>query len=177
MDSKSDEELIRQTLDGQLFAFEVLVRRYQNMLFAYTRRLLKNPDAAEDATQEAFIRAFENLKKFDLQRKFKPWLYQIATNYCKDFFKKENRLQKIHLGIPTDEKTHIETVIHEEQKNIVQKALMNLTEIYRFPIVGFYFLGLSYNELSKLSQIPVNTLKTRMRRGRMLLKKELAYVY
>lgn len=177
MDSKSDKELIRQTLGGQLFAFEVLVRRYQKILFAYTRRMLKSHDAAEDATQEAFIRAFESLKNFDHRREFKPWLYQIATNYCKDFFRKENRLQKIQLDIPTNEKSHIETVIQGEQNSLVQKAIMRLPELYRFPLVKFYFFDLSCNELAKLLEIPVNSLKTRLRRGRMLLRKELVNVY
>lgn len=177
MDSKSDKELIQQTLEGKLFAFEVLVRRHQKLLFAYTRRLLKNHDAAEDATQEAFVRAFENLKRFDLQRNFKPWLYQIATNYCKDFFKKENRLRKINSDIPADDETYIETAIHEEKRNIVQKAIMRLPELYRFPIINFYFSGLSCNKLAKVLKIPVNSLKTRLRRGRILLREELIDVY
>lgn len=177
MDKRSDEELIRQTLEGELLAFETLVRRYEKMILAHTGRLLKDQDRAQDATQEAFVRAFKNLGEFDFQRKFKPWLYQIATNYCKDFFKKENRLQKIHTGIPSSEETPLERLIHEERINIVQKALTGLPEIYRMPITGFYLLGLSYNDLVKNLQISVNTLKTRMRRGKILLRKELAHVY
>lgn len=177
MDKRSDEELIRQTLEGKLSAFETLVRRYEKMILAHTSRLLKDQDGAQDATQEAFVRAFKNLKKFDFQRKFKPWLYQIATNYCKDFFKKENRLQKIHAGIPSSEETPLERLIHEERINIVQRALAGLPDIYRIPITGFYLLGLSYNGLVKTLQISANTLKTRMRRGKILLRKELAHVY
>src|SRR5512133_3628618 len=96
MDDSADSALILRTLDGDEGAFAELVRRYQAAVWGTVHRLLGNSSENEDAVQEAFLRAYTALRKFDLQYPFGPWVLRIATNYCIDQLRRK-RGRKVQL--------------------------------------------------------------------------------
>jgi RNA polymerase sigma-70 factor (ECF subfamily) len=96
MVDSSDADLIERTLKGDEGAFAELVRRYQAAVWGTVHRILGNSSENEDAVQEAFLRAFTSLRKFDLQFPFGPWVLRIATNYCIDQLRRR-KSRKIQL--------------------------------------------------------------------------------
>ena len=80
----SDQDLVRQVLAGDQQAFAQLVEEYQRPVYNLTYRMLGNAGEAEDAAQEAFLRAYQHLDRYDIDRSFKTWLLSIASNYCID---------------------------------------------------------------------------------------------
>lgn len=76
----SDQELVRQTLEGDLWAFEKIVERHQHTVFRIVYRLLNSREEAEDMAQETFLKCYQHLTKYDQEKPFSPWLYRIATN-------------------------------------------------------------------------------------------------
>lgn len=170
---KSDETLVKETLQGFLSSYEILVKRYRLPIKRHSLRYFDNPDDAEDAVQETLIRAFKNLHHFDQKKLFKPWLYQIATNYCLDELRKNKKMTKLPEEIISNDKPVVEKIMEEEETKIIHKAVDNLPEKYRLPIRGFYFDNHSYEKLAKILKLPLNTLRTRLSRGKKLLEQAL----
>jgi len=168
---KGDSELVQDTLRGVLSSYEVLVRRYEKLIYSHSLRILKRAPAAEDATQEVFLRAFQKLITFDSHRPFKPWLYQIATNYCLDYIRKNARLTKLENTFPDNHPSLIEKLAKSDEIKRLRSALNKLPRIYFQPVWGYYFLELDYQRLAKSLNIPVNTLRTRLKRGKASLYK------
>lgn len=172
---KNDSQLIKETLKGVLSSFEVLVRRYEKPIYVHSLRILKKSAAAEDATQETFLRAFEKLKSFDTNKPLKPWIYQIATNYCFDHIRKNARYVRLENDVQLEETSLIDKIAKREEIEKLKSALSKLPKIYFEPVWGYYFLDLDYSKLAKSLDIPVNTLRTRLRRGKANLYKKMTY--
>lgn len=170
---KSDETLVKETLQGFLSSYEILVKKYQQPIKRHALRYFDNPDDAEDTVQEAFVRAFKNLHRFNQKKLFKPWLYQIATNYCLDEVRKNKKITKMPEDIISEEKSPVETIIEEEERKVVHKAVDNLPDKYKLPIRGFYFDNHSYENLARILKLPLNTLRTRLSRGKKMLEEAL----
>jgi RNA polymerase sigma-70 factor (ECF subfamily) len=176
LSQEKDQQLVIKAVNGKLSAFEILVQRYQKQIYSHTLRLLKDQDAAEDATQETFIRAFKNLNSFKgsyKKRSFKSYLYQIATNFCFDYLRKNSRLVQLSEQISFDEPSALEKIIKKERAVQLRKALKKLAEAYRKPLIGYYFYNLNYQTLSITLDLPLNTVRSRIRRGKLLLAKLL----
>lgn len=165
----NDEELIKKSLNGNLSAFEILVRRYQNMILRYCKRILNNEFDAEDATQETFLKIFTNLNKFDDSKLFKPWAYRIAHNTCYDIFRKNAKVTNLNWDVEYEAEPIIETLIKHDERQDLIGALKKLPEKYKTPLIEFYFKRLDYAEISQKLGLPMNTTRTRIRRGKLLL--------
>jgi RNA polymerase sigma-70 factor (ECF subfamily) len=172
LSEKSDETLVKETLQGFLSSYEILVKKYQQPIKRHANRYLDSDDA-EDATQETFIRAFKNLNHFDQKKLFKPWLYQIATNYCLDELRKNKKITALPEEIISDEKPVVEKIMEEEETKIIRKAVDKLPDKYKLPIRGYYFDNHSYENLAKILKLPLNTIRTRLSRGKKLLEQAL----
>lgn len=168
---RTDEELVLQTIKGDLKAFEQLVRKYQYALFARAYRLLNDVHAAQDATQEVFVRAFKHIASFDPTKQVRPWLYAICSNYCKDYIRKNARLRYLpeETEGPNEYETILERLIKEDQHKRLHLALLQLPSTYRLPIEQHYWRNLSYQTIALYNQIPLNTVRTRIRRGKDML--------
>ncbi len=165
----TDQQLIRQAQSGNLSAFEHLVRRYQQPIYYFTLKILRRPETAQDATQETFLRVFKHLAKFDLRKSFKPWIYQIAKNYSLDLIRKQSKILPLTQEVPDHRQPILATIIKKEQLMALKNALKQLPSKYRRLVVGHYFHQLDYQKLSHLFDLPINTIKTRMRRARLYL--------
>lgn len=167
-------ELIQRSLDGELEAWGEIVKRYKQAVFGIALGILGNPADAEDATQDAFIRAYENLHRYDLKRKFSTWIFTIVSNICK------NQLRRQRFGSIEDEARIAATngdpareVLRDEHSKLVREALNRLRFDYRAPLILRYYAGLDYKEIARVLRIPEGTVKTRIHRGKAELRRIL----
>jgi RNA polymerase sigma-70 factor (ECF subfamily) len=181
-----EKTLIRAAQRGDLEAFNLLILRYQNLLFGIALRLLNDEDAAADAVQEALISAF---RRFDTFRgdSLRSWLARVVVNACYDEIRKKRRQHSVPLEQFNAEGDEIETsywlvdpqadpeVQYEssELENAIQKSLNKLPAIYRLVLVLVDVEGLSYEEAASAAGVPVGTVKSRLARARLQMQKSL----
>lgn len=180
MPERSDEQLVTLVLNGHTESFQILVERYQKQVFSLAYRLCGDYDEAQDLAQESFLRIYQELPRFDLSRRFFPWMYRVAHNAC------VNQLQRRPRDIsPIDENFDLsdendpsarpdQAYDRLEQAGTVREAIASLPENYRLPLVLKYLRNMSYQEIADQLDLPVSTIETRLFRGRNLLKKALA---
>lgn len=177
----SDEELIREyQATGSSSAFEELVRRYERELFNYLCQYLRDPEMAEDAFQATFLQVHRKCHQFDAGRRFRPWLYAVATNQAIDAQRRSRR----HRLVSLDQRSVLHSADHElgalvdivegeeldpeerlelsERKEDVQQAMEQLPEPLRQVILLVYYQGLKYREAAEVLNIPVGTVKSRL---------------
>jgi RNA polymerase sigma-70 factor (ECF subfamily) len=177
---KADEELLLDyKATGNRLAFEDLVHRYEREIFSYLRRYLGDATLAEDAFQGTFLQVHLKLDQFDLQRKFRPWLYKIATNQAIDAQRRNKRHCMVSLDRrhETDELGDIGSLLQtlvgnepsaalnmerEERQAWVRQAVENLPEQLRSALLLVYYQGIKYREAADVLGIPVGTVKSRL---------------
>lgn len=179
---------IKQVIKGDQDAFGEIVEIYKNSVYQLCFRMLGNRHEAEDMAQEAFIRAFVNIKSFNQSLKFSTWLFRIATNLCIDRIRKKKPDHYLdaevagiegltmYSQIPSDTPLPEKELESLELKEAVQKEILKLPDKYRSAIVLKYIEGLSLNEISEILDLPLGTVKTRIHRGREALRQQLRYV-
>lgn len=180
----TDTQLIERTLGGESDAFNLLVHRWERQIYGLTLRMLGRDDEARDATQETFLSAFRNLRKFRGEAKFSSWIYRIALNTCntklrgrnKDFVSIEQQ-QEATGWEPADESGDLAEGVQKEQiAHHVRRALQGLTPDMRQIIVMKEYEGLKFSEIADILGIPLSTVKTRMYTGLAELRKRLEHL-
>ncbi|WHY00936.1 RNA polymerase sigma factor SigW [Neobacillus sp. DY30] len=179
---------IKQVIKGDQDAFAEIVEIYSNSIFQLGYRMLGNRQEAEDIAQEAFIRAYVNIKSFNQDLKFSTWLFRIATNLCIDRIRKKKPDYYLDAEVSgTDGLTMYSQLASDsplpeneleslELQESVQKEILKLPEKYRSVIVLKYIEELSLNEISEILDLPLGTVKTRIHRGREALRQQLRHV-
>lgn len=182
------KQRIKQVIKGDQNAFAEIVELYKDKVFQLCYRMLGNRHEAEDMAQEAFLRAYVNITKFNQSRKFSTWLYRIATNLCIDRIRKKKPDYYLDAEVPgTDglnmySQIEADTVKPEEEvenlelQEVIQKEILKLPDKYRSVIVLKYIEELQLQEISEILEIPLGTVKTRIHRGREALRKQLRNV-
>ena len=165
--TETDEHLAARARGGEESAFAALVRRYEQPLYAYARRLLGQTADAEDVFQETFLRVFQHLDLYDTARPFRPWLYQIATNLCRDRLRYRMRRPTLSLDAsPVDtadaRATPRARATARERAARLETALAALSPKHREVFLLARYEGLSYEEVAETLDIPVGTVKSRM---------------
>ncbi len=166
----SDLELVQRSLEGDLEAWGEIVSRYKRAVFGTALAILRNWADAEDATQEAFIRAYQRLRQYDLSRKFSTWLLTVAANVAKNMRRKRRPEPEPELVEHDDPATLVE---REELLDKVREAVWSLPESYRVPLVLYYWQEMPVEEIAKVLRMNPGTVKTRLYRGRSLVKAKL----
>lgn len=171
----NEQTIIRTVVEGDTEAYAQLVTRYHVGLIIHCERLLGDRDAAEDIAQEAFIKAFNKLRDFDpAKSRFSTWLYKIATNRAIDYLRATKR------AIPAED---IELLADEsapdyeaeETKREVRDAVAKLQPpAHRQVIEAYYWRGESYQQIAEAQKIPINTVRTRLRRAKQQLRSDLS---
>jgi RNA polymerase sigma-70 factor (ECF subfamily) len=172
-----DEKVIARFLEtGDRAMFGVLVGRYQDRVFRLVVSVLGPHFAAdaEDVCQEVFIKVYGKIRLFTGQAAFGTWLYRIAYNLAVDW-KRRARFRLPHVSVEEVENLAassdpVEDVLTKEQKDFVARALDNLPDLYRSAIYMYYWLELPIEEIGQLLNMPENTVKSHLFRGRNLLK-------
>ncbi len=184
--TQEDRELVASAKKGDNKAFEALLKKYRKSVYYMLLKMIKNPDDAEDLTQEAFAKAFNSIDKFDATYAFSTWLFRIATNNCIDFIRKK-RVQTVSIDQPMegDDGSNIrfdvkdenldpnQSMLKQQRKKYLNMAIERLPEKYRTLVELRYFRELSYEEVAQELQIPLGTVKAQLFRARELLSQEL----
>ena len=190
-----DDELMKQCQQGDMEAFDLIVRRNQVPLVNFIARFLGDPDAAEDLAQETFVRMFKAIKRYKSgTAKFSTWMYHIASNLCKNELRNRGRRGRFFVdnattesssGLESTEEDLIATapahvslqpgnqLEQKEREHAVQSAISELPERYRLPLVLRDLQELSYEEISDTLTLPLGTTKSRINRARLMLKDKL----
>jgi RNA polymerase sigma-70 factor (ECF subfamily) len=181
---------------GDEGAFTLLVRRHQQPLINFIARFINDRDNAEDLAQETFIRMFKAADRYEPGRAhFKTWMYHIAKNLCKNEIRNRDRRNRYKVdsvvSSGTDSSGDMEEIDlianapanldfqpevaleRKELSNAIQKAIAELPEQYRLPLVLRDLQGLSYDEISEVLKLRSGTTKSRINRARLMLKDKL----
>ena len=166
--SDEDVVLVQRCLAGDASAFEPLVERYQRPLYNLATRLLGNRDEALDSTQNAFVKAFENLASFDQGQKFFSWIYQILRHECFNVLRGRRPSAPLPFDLSAPG-TPADRLEEEQRRALVQAALLDLTEEQREVVLLRHFTELSYDEIAASTGVPVKTVKSRLYSARQRL--------
>jgi RNA polymerase sigma-70 factor, ECF subfamily len=174
---------------GDPQAFERLVLKYQDKIFNLAYRLLASREEAEELTQEIFLKVYRQVRSFRGDSLFSTWLYQVASNHCKNRLKYlQRRKQGLHdsldapiqteegqveRSIPDNTKIPETLVAGKELQRLVSEKIATLPEDYRMVVVLRDIQGLSYEEIAEITGTVEGTVKSRLHRARMELKERL----
>jgi RNA polymerase sigma-70 factor (ECF subfamily) len=175
VDEAAQQELIRRAQHGDTAAFGQLVNQHQQVVYNIAYRLTSDQQEAEDVAQEAFVKTYQALNRFDAQRPFAPWLYRIVTNTALNWVKRrhpESRLdEEIAPGSATPNPEA--QAIAAETANRLRAAIADLPPDYRAAIELRHFQGLSYREMSEALDVPLSDVKSWLFRARRRLRTAL----
>ena len=181
-----DDVLVRRVQAGNTEAFEELVRRYERKVYNITYRLMGNEQDASEALQDAFMRAYRFIGKFQFKSSFFTWLYRIATNVSLSKLRKREKIDTVSIDQPVNEAGDLPFEIPDlkygpeklmkqrELRAAIQKSVEELPEDYRSVVVLRDLEGLSNEEVSKVLKLSVAAVKSRLHRGRLVLREKLA---
>jgi RNA polymerase sigma-70 factor (ECF subfamily) len=175
----TDSDLIKMVMEVTPRAYRQIIKRYQTKLFSYLYRLVGNREETEDLLQNVFVKVYNNLNRFDQQKKFSSWIYRIAHNEAVNFLKKRGKKKfvsledvstsKDKLEMSTPERSPADFWIKKELKKEVEEAMEKIPPKYKEVLVLRYFLDKSYEEMSEILGKPVNTVGTLLNRAKKKL--------
>lgn len=170
MKELDDATLVRQTLEGQEKPYEILIDRYQKVIFNLALRMLNDEQDAEDIAQTVFIKAYQNLNTFNFKHKFFNWIYRMAINESLNLVKQKKRFEGMEADYIPGNDSPEESYATVELSDRIGSALMCLDPEYRILIVLKHLQELSYNEISYILELPEKKVKSRLFTARHLLK-------
>ncbi len=168
---QDEVSLLRASLQGETAAWGEVVSRYKDAVLGLCLGFLRNRADAEDIAHDAFIRAYDNLRRYNLEKRFSTWIFTIAANLCRNRL----RYRRNHPVFEPefDQAGGIDpagVIAREDRACRVQQALNRLPYAYRAPLVLRFYNDLSYREIGGILSIPEGTVKTRIHRGKAMLK-------
>ncbi|RZO99176.1 MAG: sigma-70 family RNA polymerase sigma factor [Gammaproteobacteria bacterium] len=176
----SEKSLINLVKNGDKKAYEVLVLQYQDRLVYSVYKFLKDYELAQDIAQEAFVKAFKNIEKFRGDSSFYTWIYRIAINTAKNFLSSKARSSEVYDDEIMELKLSESAVTTENPENILEaeelrtkmmEAIQSLPDDIRTTLSLREFDGLSYEEIAKVQNCPIGTVRSRIHKGREILDK------
>ncbi|EQA63531.1 RNA polymerase sigma factor [Leptospira alexanderi] len=178
--NQEDWDCIQKVLHGDFNSFEILMNRYQGLIYSQAIKAFRNETEAEDFTQDIFLKAFESLSTFQGRSQFSTWLFVIARNDIIRRYRKEhpeisgldtlllveNEIEKKN-EISSEQETKL---LKQEISEKIRSLVESLPELYRKPIMLHYFENMSYKEISKKLNLKMNTLKSYIFRGKEIMR-------
>jgi len=166
-----DEEYMRQLSLGIDTAFDTLVFRYHKPLFGYIYRLLHDEKLAEDIVQETLLKIYQQGLKGFVPDQFRPWMYKIATNTCKDYWRKPTSRLEYVTDKDIEGTGQVHPIIdYQLERQWMVESLNQLSIDYRTVLYLRFYQDLKYSEIALALDISINTVKTRIARGLKLLE-------
>ncbi len=171
MSENSDEEIVKQIQEGEVLLFETLVRRYQKRLLYFTKRLVGDEKNAEEIVQDTFLKTYLSMGRIDPKRRFSTFIFEVTKNTAFSFLRKKKlEMPLSDENLINEQETNMEKLEKETEKRSVQGALSKLPEHYQKAVRLYYFQDLSYEEISRKLRVPINTVRTHLRRAKAQLK-------
>lgn len=173
-----EEEMqwVNEVLSGNKQAYAQIINKYKDPLFATILRMTRNQQDAADLVQEAFIKVYHQLGKFDGKGSFSSWIYRVAINHCMDEFRKkrhkmvENEMREDHIR----DSNHPEVIFLKKERNRqLEKLIGCLPEEERMIILLRYVNELSYSEIGELMNLPLATVRNKLHRAKKKLRETI----
>jgi RNA polymerase sigma-70 factor (ECF subfamily) len=181
MSEESDFVLLERARQGNLEAFEHLVRRYTPRLYRVIRRIVYDEGEVESILQDTFLRLWENIGRYRNDRPFFPYLVTVALNRARDLWRRENRLlegeEVLEFLSDQGESDPLRIAEANETLQMLAQAVQTLPPMYRAVIALRYDAELSYEEIAAALDLPINTVRTHLRRARARLRRILEETY
>jgi len=181
----TDAEIIEQIKKGQTESYGDLVRQYHKRVMGYCFSMLSNRTDADEAAQDIFVKAYQNLEKFKGDSSFSTWLYRITANHCLDILRKRNRRKNVSLeALVENEGGHIQKLfatpgkadIQLENRQLADKILSTLSEDQRHILTLREAEGLEYIEIAQMLGCSLDAVKGRLARARKQLQENLQHI-
>ena len=181
MTREQEAAVIQAVLDGDINAYELLVKEYEKNVYNLALRMVGNSEDAADMSQEAFIKAYNSLTSFRGDSRFSVWLYRIVSNVCLDYLRSRGRRQTVSLSTENDDGEDVEIDIADETqsperlldrrltRDAVRRGLAALPPEHRQILLLREIQGLSYDEIADALGIEAGTVKSRIFRARKKL--------
>lgn len=173
-------EIIKSVLDGNIEAFESLVRAYEKTVYNLALRMTGSVEDAQDMTQETFIKAYRSLHTFRADSRFSVWVYRIASNVCRDFLRAKSRRAAVSLTVGEegeeceleicDDSASVDRALTDSlTRDAMRRGLEALGEDQRQILLLREINGLSYDEIAATLELEIGTVKSRIFRARKKL--------
>jgi len=171
----ADRELIRRYLAGDVDAFEALMAAHENRVFSICLRMMRDRDAALDATQETFLTVLRKADRYKEQAAFSTWLYRVTVNTCYDQLRraKRRRTEPMPEHIDPSDPQSADAISAVELRPEIERALGLLAPEFRSAVVLVDLEGMSLEGAADTLEVPIGTIKSRVFRARRQLAEEL----
>ena len=167
-----DEEIVKLVRDRDKEIYSEIIKRYEDKLMRYAVRLVGNEQKASDVVQESFIKAFVNLKGFNIKKKFSSWIYRIVHNEAVNEMKKYKREMPLFDNLKiADNDDQIEKISKKEIVKETKECLDKIPFKYAEPLILYYLEEKTYQEISDILRMPIGTVGVRIKRAKVLMKK------
>ncbi len=174
--SNEERAILARAKNGSIDAFEQILYAYEKQIFSYLFRHTGHYQEAEDLTQDTFLKAYSHIDALNLDKSFRAWLYTIATHTLYDWLRRKRSHQEFFI---LDDPAHrVETIDGSkpyeliETTDAVERTLLKLKPEYQTALLLYYTHGLRYSDIAGVLNVPVNTVKTRLRRAKSAFKKQ-----
>lgn len=168
-----DKELVALCHQGQTATYALLVERYQRLIFGLALQLVKSREEAEDATQETFIRMYQQIEK-NSEIDFLPYAKRVVANLCLDRLRRRqieaSYVARTHPAEVIEQQTPEGTAVKQDEKQALRRALASLQPMYQEVLVLCYVAELPYQQIADRLGLPLSVVKNRIYRGKRLLK-------
>ena len=177
--AQTDEKLIKELLQGNESAMEILVKRYYDLVHSFIYRNTSDYNIAYDITQDVFIKMMKNIDKYQIENgKFKSWLLKIAVNTTKDYFRSKTYKQRTQSydisNQEIEDTTNVVDILSKKEEAIkIKEAIGNLPKLQREAVILKYYNDLKLKEISHITGENENTIKSRLFNGVKNLKRLL----
>ncbi len=174
MTTTNDSNPIKNDL--QLLDLEQLYEQTVKMIFNLGLRLFKEEEEAKDFTQDVYMKAFSKMSQFKGHSKFSTWLYSLALNLGLNTLRRKKKIDRLDTNINMEqlivspEQDHLGRLSDQEESCAIREKLQNLPELYRLPIVLYYYEKMSYQKIAKYLKMKEGTVKSNIHRGKNMLR-------
>jgi RNA polymerase sigma-70 factor (ECF subfamily) len=174
----TESEIIDRIIAGETEAFAILVGQHQRRALSLAERMLQDVEEARDAVQDAFVKAYRSLAKFNRDASFSTWFYRIVYTTCLNVLERRKRLPKHDELDEESSQAWIEPSVFKSMEasmvdEVIADEMKTMNPMYSTVLELFYVDDRSYEEIVTITGMPLGTVKTRLNRGRNLLRKAL----
>lgn len=166
MNTSSDSDLVVQVKQGNIQAFEQFMKRYERKLLSFAMRYVGDIHTAEEIVQDSLFSFYKHIQTIDTSKKISTYLFEITKNKAISELRKKKQTSPLHENIIEEREDFYEGAIRHETEDLVHKVLRTLDQRYRSVLEMYYLNDVSYEEIARNLNVPINTVRTWLKRGK-----------